>query len=61
MPAKMKRLQARIDDDTEIKILELGRIWGPFEELKPSAVVRRCVELAHQMETAGKTIVGKPK
>jgi hypothetical protein len=50
MPAKTRRLQARIDEATAAQIAELARIWGPYEPLSDSAVIRRAVALAHRAE-----------
>ncbi len=51
MPSKSYRQQVRMSPETRSRIAELAALWaGPEGPLTPSAVVRVCVERAHQKE-----------
>ena len=41
----------RLSDQTQAKIAELGRVWGPVKPLTFADVVRECVDRIHRTET----------
>lgn len=41
----------RLSSETQAKIADLGRIWGPVKALTFADVIRECVDRIHNTET----------